>query len=473
MAVAEGGIMPSSKIPPFLRVVDGLSQALVHQSINSLEGTTPANISGGGAIGQENAVGSTTLSPLTFSADTGYIEGSATYAAICGGYDHVNNQAFGTVLGGGHHFLKYDATGCSVHCGGSYTQSDSAYFVFGSGRTNTVTNSDYSCIGGSQLHVLTNAPHTTLFGGNTHVIANGSHNTLMGGFGFNSTVTPNYFFVGGGFNHGVADSDNATIVGGSDHGITGVADGATIFGGQDCAASANWVTTMGGYNLTASGARYQAFLGGYNNDGSTAAPIYASYAGRENVNTSGIYSFVSGWGNTSLGRGTLTHGKDARHVATNGLTLSSGSLNEDWDNQDSWTSEGVTSLTLTAVSTNLLSLSAGKPFFCNLRVRVVGMQDGSADANNNGIYAIDVWEADIGVNWDGTNLFLFTDSASDGPGVSAEITLPRRGAGSLTFTPAFVKVSGFGGILRTYIGGKSNTVCRWVSAYKVLGTVIN
>lgn len=94
---------------------------------NAIEsGCSTCVIGGGGTDSFPNLIGSTgkpvgtDFTPTGWANDIAYVSGTADVALIAGGYDHINNQLAGTIVGGGHNFIKYHSGGHSTIVGGSY-----------------------------------------------------------------------------------------------------------------------------------------------------------------------------------------------------------------------------------------------------------------------------------------------------------------------------------------------------------------
>jgi hypothetical protein len=191
---------------------------------NSIESGSSINtISGGGSSTFPNKIGIASLpngtdySPTGWSIDSGYVTNSATVALISGGYDHINNQQAGVIVGGGHNFLKYDLNGHSFIGGGSYNIIEASRCFIGAGRANSISGgatSPFSIIvGGDQNEII--GGYNAIIGGDNNLI-NGTGSLIHGrsillnglysySFGLSNSVTSSFSFSTGRRNIITAD----------------------------------------------------------------------------------------------------------------------------------------------------------------------------------------------------------------------------------------------------------------------------
>lgn len=182
--------------------------------------------------------------------DTGYVAGSASYAAISGGYDHVNNQIAGTICGGGHNFIQYNVNGHSLIGGGSYNWISGYRSSIVGGLTNKITGVDtgFAFIGGGEDNSIEGGVYNLICGGQLNAITSaGSHNIITGGLSnaISGTSTGNY--VGGGARNVIQSGGRVAIFGGADNLIPSGFDGV-IVGGTNNSLSANNGVVLGGDN---------------------------------------------------------------------------------------------------------------------------------------------------------------------------------------------------------------------------------
>jgi len=191
----------------------GSDNYVVNAAHNIIEvGTDICVISGGGNTGNPNLIGNLggipngkdKLYDAEWITDDSYVANSAGVATICGGYDHVNNQLAGTIIGGGHNFIRYNSNGHSIIGGGSYNLISAGRSGIFCGRDNSITGDFiYSVISG---------------GYNNRII--GSYSSIPGGA--NNKITGNYSFVFG--RHAIVTADGSLLFvdgsSGSDYEIT-------------------------------------------------------------------------------------------------------------------------------------------------------------------------------------------------------------------------------------------------------------
>ncbi|PIR85809.1 hypothetical protein COU14_02300 [Candidatus Kaiserbacteria bacterium CG10_big_fil_rev_8_21_14_0_10_44_10] len=238
-------------------------------------GITSGVIGGGGSTVGQNLIGTTTLphyndfTPTDWAADTGYVDGSADVTVISGGYDNINNQLAGSIVGGGHNFIKYNVNGHSIIGGGSYNLISAGRAGIFSGRQNTITGASeiFSFIGGGDDNNIT-----------------GSYSIIPGGF--NNDLHADYAaIVGGSTNTIDANSSYAAILAGSsntidDGGATYTGSRALIVGGgSNLISNGDYASILGGLSNTA-GHRFATVLGGRSN---TASGEYSLAAGRRAI----------------------------------------------------------------------------------------------------------------------------------------------------------------------------------------------
>lgn len=157
-------------------VLQGSSAAnnfVVNADINAVDpGTTRNVIGGGGSNPARNLIGTVSLpfysdfTPTGWAADSAYVDNSANVAVIAGGYDNVNNQEAGSIVGGGHNFIKYDSNGHSIIGGGSYNLIAAGRSGIFAGRRNTITgtNKVFSFVGGGDNNNI-NGSYSVISGG--------------------------------------------------------------------------------------------------------------------------------------------------------------------------------------------------------------------------------------------------------------------------------------------------------------------
>jgi|GEM_PF-3343150 len=171
-----------------------LNQGIVNSDYNTIDNSTCAFILGGGGsstfpnhIGKDGGIpNGADLTPTDWVADTAYVPGSAIVSLICGGYDNINNQIAGIIVGGGHNFIKYNVDGHSIIGGGSYNVISGGRSGIFSGTGNTITGSgnSYSFIGGGGRNNIIGGYSSIPGGRNVNVTGNYSF-----GYGYNLNVT--------------------------------------------------------------------------------------------------------------------------------------------------------------------------------------------------------------------------------------------------------------------------------------------
>ena len=270
VVVANNGTAPNIAANPALNTIDPLTNA--------------SAITGGGRLNFENIIGSPVkpkgidFTPYGWVTDVGYVAGSAAVATISGGYDCVNNQLAGSILGGGHNFLRYSVVGHSTIGGGSYNIIHGGYCVITGGTRNAIgddvtgsiisggqqntikgVNADFSTINGGDLNLIHGAERSFIGSGNNNVIQSlNGYNSILGGednrIGDNETTDQSFrSVIGGGGNNQIISSKRASIGGGEGNSIEAGADYSSILGGNGntIEAGAIGAVVVGGENNTA------------------------------------------------------------------------------------------------------------------------------------------------------------------------------------------------------------------------------
>lgn len=179
--MATGNITNATKVTIGGVVLSGAGSDnfVVNDTDNTIEtGCNVSVIGGGGASAWPNLIGSTGLpngadfTPTGWSADTGYVTGSADISLISGGYDHIQNQLAGVICGGGHNFMKYDVNAHSFIGGGSYNVMAAGRSVIVGGRRNTITGASIfsNILGGDDNNIVGN--FSSILGGEDTDVTN-------------------------------------------------------------------------------------------------------------------------------------------------------------------------------------------------------------------------------------------------------------------------------------------------------------
>lgn len=232
-------------IPPISN--EGLNNFNVFSNHNVIEqGLTQCTIGGGGTDAGKNKIGDKTkpyytdFAPTDWANDSGYVDQSAHYSLIAGGYDHVANQIAGVIVGGGHNFIKYNLGGHSIIGGGGYNLiSGGICGIFG-GSINTITGTttEHSFIvGGYDNNII----------GNYSFIGGGKTNNLNGNCsginsGLENAITGNYSFIGGGFKNKINAGYFVGILGGYNNRINNCSQSFAI--GSNIVLSADGIVAL-------------------------------------------------------------------------------------------------------------------------------------------------------------------------------------------------------------------------------------
>jgi len=203
----------------------GTDNWLVNAIDNAIEsGTVVGTIGGGGTAERPNLIGSATAptdtpDPLLtdWAADSGYVANAAGVATISGGYDNINNQEAGTIVGGGHNFIKYNASGHSVIIGGSYNLISGARCVIAGSHRSTITGASISSavVGGWSNDIVGN--YSAIVGGKDCIIT-GADGVIAGTL--TGTITGHYSAILAGLTSTIV-GNYCGILGGASCSITG------------------------------------------------------------------------------------------------------------------------------------------------------------------------------------------------------------------------------------------------------------
>jgi len=229
----------------------GASSFIQNAQYNTLEAGLTTGVLMGGNATYGNLIGSTGLptgpdwTPSGWSADSGYVAGSATVAQILGGHDNIVNQTAGIIVGGGHNFVKYNAGGHSVIVGGSYQVNQGQYCFIGGGRRNTIigNSSAFSFIGGAEdVNIV----------GSWSGVASGSDIDITGDYSFAAgaghRVGARSFITGNNVSaasyNGVTAFTDSTLttltVGAHDVFVARFANGYRLIGGKVAIGATDW-----------------------------------------------------------------------------------------------------------------------------------------------------------------------------------------------------------------------------------------
>ncbi len=136
---------------------------------------------------------------IPWTNDTTYPSGIADVATIVGGYDHVNNQLAGTVVGGGHLYLQYNLSGHGTMVGGSNNRNAGGYSAMVGGTQNTVGAGNY---GGTYA--------------GAYNVVNGSYSIALGG-SLNRITSEGIYSAAIGGNNNRVEEDRSVALGGEDN----------------------------------------------------------------------------------------------------------------------------------------------------------------------------------------------------------------------------------------------------------------
>jgi len=161
-----------------------------------------------------------------WDVDSGYVDASAGVSTIVGGYDHVNNQLAGTIVGGGHNYIQYNVNGHSTILGGANNRIDGArsaivsgssctvngganFGVIVGGEYNTCQGSRSAIISGLSNQIISTATYSAIVSGRSNKIDTGvDYAAIIAGQG--NTITHDYAVVLG--NDGISDAVGALTI---------------------------------------------------------------------------------------------------------------------------------------------------------------------------------------------------------------------------------------------------------------------
>jgi hypothetical protein len=243
--------------------------------------------------------------------------------------------------------------------------------------------------------------HNSIIGGSTCVIAGGRSGL------FNATqcevdATGVYDFIAASRNSSTGGSYNSILSSQNSHND----------GSQSAVIASNASTIS-------SGATYGLVIG-------NGCQITAG-AGTINVGTGNIASggtvFVLGTTITASHAGVVAIG--AEYSTVGNFTTHMGFRIRENNDCLSW-KQTTGRRTTNSVATNTLwtvQLPTAKWSSGLLRISVTAQQDGSADGDATGDYAVAAYTGTIGYRWDGTNGYLYTDATTSGPTASPVMNL--------------------------------------------------
>lgn len=367
----------------------------------------------GGSIAYEHVIGSATHVPTVagtttnWGADTAYASKSLQ-VVVCGaigGYDTVVNQTGGGTILANHCMVKYSVGGHSYIFGGSIC-------VVAGTREAIVASYD------SELGPLTSYAF----------IATSNNCELQ---------TSNYGTIISSCNCDIAGDYNACL---SSYDVT-----STVAASRNLLAAAN--------NVDVSGSTQYCVVTGLNN---TVVGVQHGLLIGSNSNLKHSYSSLIG------------NGGESPSVYSQTIAQKIWEQN-DCRNFVKLDSKRTTNATVSNLTNGGIQLPAGKITAGLLRVKIVAMQDGSADGDATGLFAMAIWTADIGFRWDGTNGYLFTGATTAGPSASPTINIPVLKDDIGCAALPLLAISA--GLPRIQVTGKASTTINWVCTYEILHTL--
>lgn len=108
-------------------------------------------------------------------ADSSYVNGTAYVSSILGGYDHLNNQTAGTIVGGGHNELRSGGNHATI-AGGSYNIQKAGLYSFIGGGTQNQQSQDFGVIVGGWANWITS---DSVASADNSVIISGQENQIQ------------------------------------------------------------------------------------------------------------------------------------------------------------------------------------------------------------------------------------------------------------------------------------------------------
>lgn len=293
---------------------------------------------------------------------------------------------------------------------------------------------------------------------------------------------------------------------GADSGyVAGSADVASIHGGYDSINNQSGSTIIhsdhshlqynsaghsaivgGAYVLISAG---RAYAGGCQNtalEGSaTVFPVaigcsgtivdanYGVALGGDNVEVHAEHSLATGKNlEIQTGHGySRIAGRDADSFAYGSDTFGGLQINERNDCRSGIVvlREKTTDATLQTMGENI-TLPAGKVFSALIKVSLLAMADGSADANNDSNYEIAGWTGEFLFSWDGTNGYFADTGGTTGPSTNPlkSLTLVRDDI-TVGTTPTVVCN---GGLLRVKVTGAASHTINWVAKMDIQASTL-
>ena len=283
--------------------------------------------------------------PVSSLPDSAYVNGKAYVATISGGYDHLNNQIAGTILGGGHNELRSGGNhavivGGSYHIqtaglysfigGGTQNEQSQDFGFIGCGWANTinsanVANCQFSAVVAGDENRITDSSTSLIANGANNQIANPSaliptlcrHNTIVNGLtnilsggifgqvinGQGNTINGDssfYCTVINGLTNTVAGTCSYVLVAGTQVNITDLARGIAY--GELLTMGAGTHNYLYGQSGILTGGQFNQSLGLSNSV--TGTPTYCLTFGTANTET-GTNTSVLVFGSTNTSAGSV------------------------------------------------------------------------------------------------------------------------------------------------------------------------
>lgn len=350
---------------------------------------------------------------IGWGPDSGYT-GPVGISSIVGGYDNVVNAGASSIIGSYHSMI---AEGPELH--------------------NTIVGGTTCFVSGTNFGAPANTGRAGFFNSYNCSVKGGPYNSLIGSS--DSYITASYSMMIG--------SQGSTIGRGSENVIVGSEDCLIDNTGEVSPGRNNGIYSSGDVNMEVGSWSVAIGLSG----GDIGPNVHASGKNAESIGGGRLYAVdqMARQGDAQSHKYLLRiRTTDAGNESLDAIGIGSGS-------------EFATELPVASAFTG--------------HVKLIGMMDGSALGNNDGVYKTISFEDDFGGMYDGTNVHLYksgTETALSAADVELSLTEMVQANNTIVLTGADprLRLNSGSGQLYVRLNGLAATVINWVAEIEIVMT---
>lgn len=295
--------------------------------------------------------------------------------------------------------------------------------------------------------------HGLIIGGSQCLIA-GGRSSIVGSLTSQIDATSRFGVITGSENCKIQGAISSSVIASRDCTLQGDYSACIVGLANADAATSRYTLFAASRSCTVTGNSEYLIIGGYGSSVATS-----------------VYAIVMGLNTAIKHHHTLLRGSDTDTPVPYSDTI--GVQLVERNDCRSWKNIGYLRTTnATIANTNgSVILPAGKTTSGLLRITITALQDGSADGDASGNYAVGSWAADIGFRWDGTNGYFYTASGASAvaAGPTQTIAAIRDDIGCAALPQMAIST----GLLRCQVSGKAATTINWVIRFEVISSLVS